>query len=181
MQGLTHVLAGITIYMYLKGKLKKPYDVILIIILAFLSHSVLDQLARVTYHPSSSQLNDPFWWTFHIIDYSVMIIVIVYYFKKCWYAMGAADFPDLWDWFALRPIADWMLKDPDLAHSLYIHPYIYFIPSVWFAWLPNLNMEPIGVIPEILVDVTLFLLIYIKTKKQKDAIKDKDSLLISEN
>ncbi len=176
MQGLTHILMGIFIFTYLKGRIKKPYDIILIIVLSFFSHSILDAVAIATYHPPNALLDDPFWWTFHILDYSILAIFVIYYFKKCWYAMAAADLPDLWDWFMVRPIADWILKDPSLAERLYIHQYIFIIPSVCFAWLPDLRMEPIGIIPEIIVDLILFLLIFYKERKQKEEVKNMKSI-----
>ena len=167
MQGLTHFLTGVFVYKYLKGKIKRPYDIVLIIVLSFLSHGVLDSLARATYHPTYAILDDPFWWTFHIAHYSLCIIFVVYFFKECWYALIASDLPDLWDWFVLRPSRDLIVKDTDWAAQFFMHQYIFIIPSVCFEWLPNLNNEPIGIIPEIILDVALFLLIYLKGKKVK--------------
>ena len=179
MEGITHFLTGILILKYLKGKIKHPYDKILIIVLSFLSHGILDSLARATYHPSNALLNDPIWWIWHITVYVLGLAVFIHYFKECWYALIASSLPDIWDWGIIRPTRDWIIQDPSWGASFFMHQYIYIIPRAWFDWLPDMNLNPIGIIPEIILIIILSFLIYLKIHKEKELIEEENEMDIN--
>lgn len=163
MQGITHVLAGVLILLYLEGRIQEPYDKALIVILAFLSHGLLDSVAVATYHPPEAMFDDIFWVASHTLWYGLLIVALVLYLRTYWYAILAATLPDLWDWFLVRPVFDWQLGNPELAETVYLHPYVVYQPS----WLPDLTMNPLGVLPELVLIVILFTLITRKERIQE--------------
>lgn len=159
MQFPTHLIAGIFIqYIILEFFITSPWiSLILIVILAFCSHFLLDALAKTTYHPPE-RINDNFWLIWHIFVYGIGILFLIFFIWEYWLGMLFANLPDLWDWYTLRNIASRM-KQPDWGKRYYLHPLADNIRSKLFFWLPNLSYNRIGILPELIL-IAIFVLFH---------------------
>jgi hypothetical protein len=80
MQGPTHLLIGMLIQkVFMRARFPVVSD-FFIVLLAFLSHGILDGLARFTYHPPEPIANQ-FWISFHLIVSVMTIYIFVRYWK----------------------------------------------------------------------------------------------------
>ena len=149
MQLPTHLIIGITIQ-YVIIHLFPTSDWflvgILIFILAFSSHFLLDALAKITYHPPVKQPGN-FWLIWHLFAYSFGILLILIYINKFFLGMLAANLVDIWDWLFLRNYAN-RKNEPNWGKRYYLHPIADKVRSFLFSRLPNLNHTKIGILPE---------------------------------
>jgi hypothetical protein len=165
MQLPTHFVTGVFIDSLVKRsplpQLLKP---LVVAVSCYLSHGVLDKLARATYHPPDP-IDDTFWKTYHhqvlpTITYSVLGT----YAPKHLFAMVCAALPDL-DWVVrgLKRRFGWRLSfwdHPILNESL--HKFWDQIPVVnQLNRLPDLRFERRGVLVELGLVAILFGLIHI--------------------
>lgn len=159
MQLPTHVIAGILIQ-YIIMDIFPALDwltVILIASCALLSHFVLDSLARATYHPPN-RLNENFWLTWHLVVYTIGILLVIIFIWYYWLGIIFANLPDLWDWYTLRPIAN-KKQNPDWGKKYYIHNLVTKFRNYFFGWVPDYTLKRWGVIPETIVFFLWFIFI----------------------
>lgn len=149
MQLPTHLIAGIFIQYLINTMIPTPtwLSVILIVIIAFCSHFLLDALAKSTYHPPE-RIHDNFWLTWHIFVYLIGFVIIGLFISEFWLGMLFANLPDLWDWYTLRNIAS-RKNQPEWGKRYYLHPIANKIRHIFFSWMPNLNHNRVGILPEL--------------------------------
>lgn len=149
MQLPTHLIAGIVIQYLINTMIPTPtwLSVILIIITAFCSHFLLDALAKSTYHPPE-RIHDNFWLTWHLFVYLTGFVIIGLFIWEFWLGMLFANLPDLWDWYTLRNIAS-RKNQPEWGRRYYLHPIANKIRQIFFSWMPNLNHNRVGILPEL--------------------------------
>jgi len=155
---LTHVLTGILVQIICYSLFQFPLDLILTIIIAFLSHFIIDAFVLITYHPSEPQKGDKFWLWWQIITYSTGILTSFFFFP---FVLGIifANFVDIIDWLILRPLHELRVKTSkiDWKRNYLFHTLITIIRKKTLFWLPNWNYEKKAIITEILLDTILFL------------------------
>ena len=100
---ITHLLAGILIQVLCFNIFYFPLNFLFTILLAFLSHFILDAFVDITYHTPDPQKGDKFWLSWRIIDYVGTIITSIFFIP---YILGMilANLVDIVDWIILRPI-----------------------------------------------------------------------------
>ena len=104
MEDITHFLTGVLIQILCFMYFKSPFNILYTMVFAFLSHFLIDALAKITYHTPKALKGDKFWIIWHIIIYSGSLIVLIIFFIPYWLGMLFAKIVDIWDWFILRPI-----------------------------------------------------------------------------
>ena len=165
MELITHVLTGILIQILCFKSFVFPFNILLTMLFAFLSHFLIDTLAKITYHTPVALKEDKFWVYWHYAIYissaSVILIGLISYFP---YLLGGlfANLVDIWDWVILRPTQNKKKKeDPDSkwGEGFFIHPIIDWIRDKPFSWLPNWNYNRKAILVEIITITTLFNLI----------------------
>lgn len=156
---VTHFLVGIFIQKYLFGIISFPFDIILILILAFLSHILVDCLARFTFHTPEKQKGDKIWLSWHIIIYISSFLVFIIFWNPYWLVMIVSILFDIWDWYTLRMIQRHVLKNPDWGKKYFLHPIIDKVRNKCFMWLPDLTYEHKGIIVEIILIIFLLFII----------------------
>ncbi|MHA1129390.1 MAG: hypothetical protein ACTSQI_10700 [Candidatus Helarchaeota archaeon] len=164
MQAITHFLVGIIIQMYLIvifTPINIAIGVVLVIILAFFSHFLVDSLARMTYHLRDPAPHDKFWVSYHIIIYAASAIVLIYFWKQYWWSMGTSVLIDVYDWGFIRGGRK-LKKDPLWLKGYEIHPLIDRFRNKCFAWLPDWNERRVGVVPETILVILLLSIIYFR-------------------
>lgn len=161
MQAISHFLVGIIIQMLLFVVFQPVgliLGVILVLLLSFFSHFLVDSVARMTYHLKEAAPHDKFWVGYHIVIITAAAVVLVYFWKPYWWGMGASVLIDIWDWGVIRGIRK--LKDNPLWLEGYeIHPLIDKFRTKFFSWLPDWNGRRIGVIPEAILIALLLIII----------------------
>lgn len=134
MQMATHFLTGILIAKLidlLPTNFPVALQIIIVCILAYFSHYLLDCIAISTYHPLETHWDDKFYKIYHILFVFVFsFILLIIFFIPYWWVMIFAVLPDIIDWYTLRPLFH---KDP------IIHPFIDKIRDKVFSWLPDLK------------------------------------------
>ena len=160
MQAISHFLFVIIIHILLI-ELFPPLGLILMIILAFFSHFLVDSIARMTYHLKEAQPHDKFWVIYHAIIIPAGFVVLIVFWNPYWLAMGMSVLIDIWDWGVIRGGRK-LKKDPTWMERYEIHPFIERFRTKFFSWLPDWNERRIGVIPEaILIAVLLSIILLI--------------------
>jgi hypothetical protein len=160
MQMPTHFVAAILIdKLVAKTTLPSPAKLLLVAGAAYLSHGILDKLARATYHPPDP-LDDTFWRTYH---HSVLPAlngaVSFLYGPKHLFAMAWSILPDL-DWVVRgisrkyrRSLPGW--EQPILNEGL--HSFLNHVPLVnQLNRLPDLRFQRRGVLVELGLVIIMF-------------------------
>jgi len=146
MQMSTHFLIGILIaklFSYLPPTFPIALQIILIAVLALLSHGLLDCIAISTYHPYKPHKDDTFYLVFHIIyAYAFSGLIFIWFFEDYWWVMFFSILHDIIDWYILRPFFH---KDP------LVHPSIDKVRDKLFSWLPDLKEKKWAVINEFII------------------------------
>lgn len=170
MEAITHILTGVLIQIICFIYFVFPFNVILTIVFAFLSHFLIDTLAKATYHTPEPHKEDKFWVIWHIITLSLLPIVIIWIVLIDWslfffFLLGAiaANLVDIWDWMILRPKHNkFQSEHPEekfWGENLYLHSVADWLREKPFFWLPNLNEDKRGVLGEILTISILWILV----------------------
>jgi len=162
MEDITHFLTGVLIQISIFMYFKFPFNILFTMVFAFLSHFLIDALAKITYHTPEALKGDKFWIIWHIIIYSGSLIILIIFFIPYWLGMLFAKIVDIWDWFILRPIQNRKKKknpESKWMEKYFFHPTIDKIRKKTLFWLPNWNYERKGIIPEIII--IFFLLVII--------------------
>ena len=157
MQAPTHILIGI---LFLEiFRILFPYSpiwlqIIVVIPLGIASHFLLDAVAIITYHPPKADWKDWFWISYHSLIYLGSIVILIFFFVEYWWAIIAANFPDLVDWLILRLI---LRKKP------VIHPVIDKLRSFLFKRTPNWNHKRWTIIIEFgIIGILLTMVLLLK-------------------
>jgi hypothetical protein len=156
MQLPTHLLTGILIQFVIFQLFPNQDLIVLLLVfsMAFISHFIIDALAKITYHPPT---RDPshFWTIWHIFVYSLAILIILLYIMDYFLGMLAAVLVDIWDWLFLRNYANYK-SEPKWGQNYYLHQIADRTRQSLFHWLPNLNHSKVGIIPEVLIYLSWF-------------------------
>ncbi len=160
MQLPTHLIAGILIQFIITALFPSStwFSILLIIIISFCSHFLLDATAKFTYHPSE-RIHDNFWLAWHIFVYLTGFTIIIIFFQIYWLGMLFANLPDIWDWYTLRNIAS-KKNEPEWGEKYYLHPIANKVRTVLFSRLPNFNHTKAGILPELLLIISWFIFIF---------------------
>ncbi len=170
MQLPTHFVAGVLIdQLVRRAHLPVPANLAATAIGCYISHGVLDKMARATYHPPDP-LDDYFWKTYHQRVLPVFTWFVALWFgPRHWFAMLFSALPDL-DWVVrgLSRRFGWHIQgweDSILNESL--HSALDEIPIVnQLNRLPDLRYERKGALVEAgLVAVMLGLILLVGRKK----------------
>ncbi len=160
METITHNLFAVIVQILCFKFVFFPFNIILTIILAFLSHIFIDAIGIITYHTPEIQ-RDKFWIVWHVIIYFLSILSIVIFVIPFWLGLLCANLFDLWDWFILRPIQNKKKKNvPETkwGEKYYFHRIIDATRNKLFYWLPKWNYKRGGILIEI--SIIIFLTIF---------------------
>lgn len=163
MEAITHILTGIVIQIFCFIYLIFPFNLIFTMIFAFLSHYIIDALAKMTYHTPEAHPEDKVWVIWHILTPALIVVLLVWLIIMNWilvllFLIGAifANLVDIIDWLVFRAI----LKKDREAHY-FLHDSIDFIREKIppFTWIPNWNQEYKGIIIEAFIITIIWLTI----------------------
>ncbi len=163
METITHNLFAVIVQILCFKFVFFPFNIILTIILAFLSHIFIDAIGIITYHTPEIQ-RDKFWIVWHVIIYFLSILSIVIFVIPFWLGLLCANLFDLWDWFILRPIQNKKKKNvPETkwGEKYYFHRIIDATRNKLFYWLPKWNYKKGGILIEIsiIIILTIFIIL----------------------
>ncbi len=160
----THVLTGVFIQILCFIFFSFPFNFILTIIIAFVSHFIVDAFSKITYHTPAPHWDDKFWVSWNIgirvVGYSAIIPFYPYYL-----GMIFANLPDIWDWAIVRRIQKRRNVNGKINYyrNNFFHRIIYKIREKTLFWLPNWIHEKKAIIVEILIDFALIIgIIFLK-------------------
>ena len=130
-----HALAGIAcIHLGLMVSRDNKNWLIIGVILAFLSHAVIDALAIFTYHdgnPSGSPFSQTVFW-FWLAGGVAVIYWALYNDRRYGYGILSALSYDLWDHWLLRSISCAREGFPDGCMSVYAYEHLHLHQLEWF-------------------------------------------------
>lgn len=159
MQAPTHILAGVIIKKLFDWSEYKAVAYTLIAVLAFLSHGLLDNIAKMTYHRPDADFSDPIWVAYHIAVLLTSIVLLYMYWSE--YKLGII--------FAILPDFDWIMIhsqhalgiDIPFYNTPHLHNALHFIFDsipVW-QYLPDLRYQPWAAIFEVILIAVLIFII----------------------
>jgi hypothetical protein len=167
----THFVCGVLIdTLVTRTKLTFPLRIALVASMCYLSHGILDKLARATYHPPDP-LNDGFWEPYHKKFLPALTWAVSLAFgKKHAFAMLCSALPDL-DWVVRgfsrkynRQIPGW--DQPILNEGL--HAFWDQVPLVnRLNHLPDLRFNPKGALIEVGLVVNMLGCIFILKRQER--------------
>src|SRR6056297_1561686 len=116
MEAPTHLLIGIIIQKAVlkHSQFRGAFGISIIIISAFFSHFIIDCFSRFTYHPPKADWNDPFWVSYHLMIYSLTLIIIILFGREYWIGIIFSILVDIIDWGIIRGL----LKKEGIIHPL---------------------------------------------------------------
>lgn len=95
MQAPTHILAGVLIQKAFVWKQHRRLALGLTAVCAFLSHGLLDKLARLTYHRANPDFHSPIWVGYHAALILVTLLFLYWWWKPFKWGIIFASLPDL--------------------------------------------------------------------------------------
>jgi hypothetical protein len=158
---LTHNLFAVIIQILCFRFVFFPFNLILTILLSFLSHIFTDAISVITYHTPDVQKNKT-WIIWHVIIYGLSIFSVVIFFIPFWLGIFFANVMDFWDWYILRPIQKKKKKkDPKTrwGEKYYFHHLVDSTRDRLFYWLPKWNYKKAAIFVEIFIIVILAVII----------------------
>ncbi len=161
METITHNLIAVIIQILSFKFVSFPLNIILTIILAFLSHIFTDAIGIITYHTPDVQ-KDKFWIEWHVIIYILSIISTLIFMIPFWLGLLFSNIVDIWDWFILRPLQNRKKKkvpETNWGEKYYFHRIIDATRNKLFYWLPKWNYKKAGILIEIFIIVVLVIFI----------------------
>ncbi|GIV33228.1 MAG: hypothetical protein KatS3mg031_0763 [Chitinophagales bacterium] len=125
MQAPTHVLTGVIIEQLCRRTQPPWVKAVILCGSALLSHSILDRLARLTYHPPEPDFSSFFWVSYHLGVLAALIVFLRWFWKAYRYGIIFSVLPDL----------DWVIKhgysvlgiSPDFYNRPYLHTLIHWV------------------------------------------------------
>lgn len=181
MNGVAHYATSLLLsYLILKIGDQEKYKILrylLIVVVNFYFHAVVDALADFTYHPSNSDWGDPVYAAWHIFIYAgeaVFAIALLRFDLRYVPGMLAAVGMDIWDWSIGRALGS------RLGFSLpSVHRLPDWLSQNFLTWAPNWRNEQWAIIIEILVIIVLPIIWY-KLQQKKPLLGERvpGSLLV---
>ncbi len=166
-QAVTHFLTGILIQIICFIYFPIPLAILLTIILAILSHFIVDSAAKATYHTSEPHRDDKFWvaWMYISMGITMAFVIWVIVIRMFWFFFLGGFFSilvDIIDWGIIRTIQN-KRKNNQKSYWEQGHFFHILIDKIRdkmppFSWLPNWNYEKKGVIVEIITITLLWTL-----------------------
>lgn len=162
MQEPTHILAGVIIQKCCTWKRLRVVGLVVTAVLAFLSHGLLDKLAKLTYHPAHAHFHDYIWVSYHAAVAVATIVFVCIWWRQYWVGILFAMLPDL-DWVFIHGQEIFHIKIPfyqqphlhDLLHWMYAQ-----VPALSFLdRLPRWRENPWAIVGEVVFVVVLILII----------------------
>lgn len=130
-----HALAGIAcIHLGFLASKKRNNALVIGIVLAFLSHAIVDSLAIFTYHdanPSGSPFSQFVFW-FWLAGGVAVIYWALIRDRRYGYGILSALSYDLWDHWILRSISCFSEGFPDGCMSVYAYEHLHLHHLEWF-------------------------------------------------
>lgn len=135
-----------------------PFNFLLTIIVAFLSHFITDAFSKITYHTPEPHWDDKFWVSWNISVRVSGYIAIILFFPY-YLGMLFANLPDIWDWMIVRRIQKRRNKNGkiDYHHNNFFHRMVDIIREKTLFWLPDWIYEKKAVIVEIIIIIALII------------------------
>jgi len=131
-----------------------------------LTHVLVDDLARATYHPPDARWRDIAWLSYHAVVYLAILPVLFHVRRHAIVAIAALG-PDLADWLVVRPLGLW---EGGLGHeALRRLPGIAQISGALQSALPDLREEPLAAIPELLAVAGLLAFVHARRPRGPEA------------
>lgn len=169
MQGPTHFCAGVLIQDAMGNVRPDPLRHFLVGSLSFLSHGVLDRLAKCTYHPPAPLPHDLFWVSYHIIIAFLTVGVFVAFWRQYKLGLIFSVLPDL-DWVVIHGSKLLSVRIPfweePLLHKLLSRFLDLFCPLKALDALPDWTTKNEAALLEMGLLVALMALIYVLQKKK---------------
>lgn len=143
--------------------LAAPWNVIVVFILAALTHIPVDLFVKLTFHTPDPYPKWPFWVGANVGFGVASLITAILLWTPYWWTMLAANLVDLYDWVFLRSYqALKRKKNPQYDIKPYfIHTYLEKFRDKYLTWVPEWWFKKRGVIPEIIIDTVGFLLLFL--------------------
>jgi hypothetical protein len=158
MQAPTHILTGVIIQRAFARKHPRALWLGVTAVLAFLSHGILDKLARVTYHPPNADFHSAVWVVYH----SCLVLITIFFLYLWWkpYKWGII--------FACLPDVDWVfIHGQEILHiqlPFYRTPHLHHLlglifdrtpPFTLIDKLPNYRHQPWAGLWELMLVIVL--------------------------
>ena len=170
MQLPTHFITGVMLDKLMRNSpLPGPARLAVLTGTCYLSHGILDKIARSTYHPPDP-LDDRFWRVYHHnILPTITWSVVANYGSKHWFAMLCSALPDL-DWVIRDLKKKYGQKIPGWEGPLLnegLHSFLNRVPGInLLNRLPDMRFERKGVLVELGLVALIFGIIKILDRKQ---------------
>lgn len=166
-QAPSHIITGLFISVYINNKISNhaKYKRIIIIVIAFLSHGVLDTLYPLTYHPPNALWDNGFWQFFHLYIGFLSILLLYLYYRQYSIVILFSCLPDL-ERFLIHSINYFFsIQIKPLLHNLFF-PYRNILILYGIDW----SLNPIAALTEIFyfVIVGILFIIYSPQKMMHD-------------
>lgn len=154
MQAPTHILAGVIIKKLFEWRRFKPVAFVIIAVLAFLSHGLLDALARITYHRPDADLGNPVWVGYHLVVLLTTIVFLYMWWGGYKWAIVFALLPDI-DWVFIHVQELFRVTIPFYT-TPHIHNLLHLIydnvpPFSYISQLPDNRYNPLAAFGEVLL------------------------------
>jgi len=157
MQAPTHILAGVAIQKALTGVKPRALALGLTATLAFLSHGILDKLAKATYHPPAPDFRSSFWIGYHLAVLLATIVLLYFWWRQFRWGIALAVLPDL-DWVFIHGQEIFHFQIP-FYRQPHLHHLLQFIlqwpPVTYLDRLPNNRHHPWSCLWELLLMAVL--------------------------
>ncbi len=172
MNGAAHYLSSvfITLFIYklipnseIEDRSRKIIRMMIIFSISFFFHILIDNLAKLTYHPSESNWGDPVYAGWHLFTYILEAVVAIYILRKDLRyfggMLGSVSF-DLWDWSIVRFLGKYTNVELPTLHFME-----GYTREAVFYWLPEWGLNPPAMINEIIF-IILMLLSWFKLERK---------------
>ena len=158
---ITHILVGVLIQILCFIFFTFPFNILFTVIIAFLSHFIVDAFSKITYHTPEPHWDDKFWVSWNVSVRVVGYIAIIPFFPY-YLGMLFANLPDIWDWTIVRRIQRRRNINGkiDYLHNNFFHRIVDKIREKILFWLPNWIYEKKAAIIEILLNIILLFVIF---------------------
>ena len=167
MQTPTHILAGVFIQKAFDWKHHRRVALVLTAVCAFLSHGLLDKLARLTYHRANPDFHSPIWVGYHAALVLVTILFLYWWWKPFKWGIIFGSLPDL-DWVFIHAQGIFHFSIP-----WYRQPHLHHLlgcifdklpPFTWIDRLPNYRHQPWALLPEVALIALLAAVLRLKAR-----------------
>lgn len=172
MNGASHYLSSVfitlLIYKLLPGEFtrnKAILRILLIFVVNFFFHTIIDGFASFTYHPSDADWGNTVYAVWHIFTYVLEAATAIYILKQdlryAWGLVGSVGF-DLWDWSIARFASKYAEVQLPTVHFI-----AGWVDDTFFSWTPNWTLvQPALVVEVIFVGILFYLFVKLKARWQ---------------